>query len=325
MVMTVMIVVVAALLAAGVTQFGFVQITQMRVKNELNLFAVLESIGLYSREKFESLPKKEITLTSVDGLKLCGSAIEAHPDSKRWMIIVHGYTGSRAVSTQFIDMFTDEGFNILLIDQRRHGQSEGQYTTYGYYEKFDIDCWVKWIAAQYGKDVEIGLHGQSLGGGTVLEYLTIAAPQVKFVIADCPYSDLSDLMRHQMTTLNKVPHVPFFRWVNNRIRKKAGFSFDQVSPIRSVQNSRLPVLFIHGANDNYVPTRMSVEMYEAKPEPKRLVLIEGAIHANAYHVGKEQYRQEVHSFIEEVMGEAEVQLEPHLCPVIQQEQPLNSI
>lgn len=306
MIIAAAIVLLIAVLAAGITQFGYLQITRMKVKSDLNLFTVLEDLGLYSRERYEALVKKEVVISSVDGLKLSGAAIEMHPGSKKWMIIVHGYTGSRAVSTQFIDLFTDEGYNVLLIDQRRHGKSEGHYTTYGYYEKFDIQTWVHWLREQHGDDIEIGLHGQSLGGGTVLEYLTMADPQVKLVIADCPYSDLSELMKHQLTNLNKVPSVPFLKWVNNRIRKKAGFSFEQVSPIRAVRESILPVMFIHGTQDSYVPTHMSVDMYEVKPGPKKLLLIEGSIHANAYHVGNEQYRQEVRAFLYEHMGRASV-------------------
>ena len=313
MYISVMIVLFLALLAAGITHFGYLQITQMKVKNDLSLFAVLEGLGLYSRDRYEALVKKEVVISSVDGLKLSGAAIELYPDSKRWIIIVHGYTGSRAVSTQFIDIFTDEGYNVLLIDQRRHGQSEGRYTTYGFYEKYDVQTWVNWLVEQHGKDTEIGLHGQSLGGGTVLEYLSIAAPQVKLVIADCPYSDLTDLMKHQITKLNKVPSVPFFRWVHNRIRKKAGFSFEQVSPIRSVRESHLPVMFIHGTNDTYVPTRMSQEMYDVKPGPKRLVLIDGAIHANAYHISPLKYRQEISSFLHDYMDKPEI--EPFVEPV----------
>lgn len=322
----VMILLFLALLAAGITHFGYLQITQMKVKNDLSLFAVLEGLGLYSRDRYEALVKKEVVISSVDGLKLSGAAIELYPDSKRWIIIVHGYTGSRAVSTQFIDIFTDEGYNVLLIDQRRHGQSEGRYTTYGFYEKYDVQTWVNWLVEQHGKDTEIGLHGQSLGGGTVLEYLSIAAPQVKLVIADCPYSDLTDLMKYQITKLNKVPSVPFFRWVHNRIRKKAGFSFEQVSPIRSVRESHLPVMFIHGTNDTYVPTRMSQEMYDVKPGPKRLVLIDGAIHANAYHIGPLKYRQEISSFLHDYMGKPEMKPLVDAAPIEYfQENPLETV
>ncbi|GAB6928700.1 alpha/beta hydrolase [Paenibacillus sp. JCM 10914] len=303
MYITMIILLAAVVMAVAITQVGYLQITRMPVKKDFKLFSVLEQAGLYSRERYESLPKQEIVIKSFDGLKLCGAAIESNSGSNQWMLLVHGYTGSRAISTQFIDMFTDKGYNVLLIDQRRHGQSEGRYTTYGYYEKHDVAAWVNWITQQYGSDVSIGLHGQSLGGGTVLEYLSIAKPQVKLVIADCPYSDLTELMRHQLSRLNKIPSVPFLSWVNARIRRKAGFSLHQVSPIRAVRGSSLPILFIHGTRDNYVPTRMSIDMFEAKPEPKRLLLIEGAIHANAYHIDPKHYKQGVHDFLLEYMGE----------------------
>ena len=312
MYITLVVLIVVALIAAAITEIGYLQITRMKVKNDLKLFTVLEQAGLYTREKYDSLSKQEVNITSFDGLKLCGAAIEANPGSKHWMLIVHGYTGSRAVSAQFIDMFTEEGYNVLLIDQRRHGLSEGRYTTYGYYEKYDVQAWIRWLTSQYGKDIAVGLHGQSLGGGTVLEYLSIAAPQVKLVIADCPYSDLTDLIRHQLSSLNKIPARPFLSWVDARIRRKAGFSLNQVSPIRAVRESTLPVMFIHGSKDNYVPTRMSLEMYEAKPEPKKLLLIEGAIHANAYHIDPNGYREGVQSFLREYMGKLQASPEPRL-------------
>lgn len=305
MYITISILLLIVILAVGITQLGYLQITRMRVKNDTSLFSILENAGLYSKERYDALQKKEVVITSFDGLKLCGDAVERYPGNKHWMIIVHGYTGSRAFSTQFMDMFIEEGYNVLLIDQRRHGRSEGRYTTYGYYEKYDVQAWVHWIIKEYGSDVSIGLHGQSLGGGTVLEYLAIADPQVKLVIADCPYSDLTDLLRHQLTTLNKIPSVPFLAWVASRIRRKAGFRVEQVSPIRAVRESHLPVLFIHGAEDNYVPTRMSVEMYEQKPGPKKLLVVDGAIHANAYHVDPARYRTEVRSFARGYMGKPE--------------------
>lgn len=302
MYITISILLVIVILAAAITQLGYLQITRMRVRNDHLLFSILEKAGLYSRERYEALEKQEVVITSFDGLRLCGDAVERHPGSKRWVIVVHGYTGSRAFSTQFIDMFVEEGCNVLLIDQRRHGRSEGRFTTYGYYEKYDVQAWVRWLTREYGADISIGLHGQSLGGGSVLEYLAIADPQVKFVVADCPYSDLTELLRHQLTTLNKIPSIPFLSWVASRIRRKAGFSVEQVSPIRAVRDSRIPVLFIHGTDDNYVPTRMSMEMYEQKPEPKRLLLINGAIHANAYHVDPALYRSEVQSFTRTYIG-----------------------
>lgn len=286
----------------GLPRFAVRQITQMRLQTNESIYEYLERTGVFTRDQFERLPKRQVQVRSRDGLKLNGYVLELFPGRQRWMIIVHGYTVSLLASTQYIDVFRKAGFNILLVDQRRHGGSEGDYTTYGYQEKYDVQAWVNWILEHYGEKSVIGLHGQSLGGGTVLEYLTIAHPNVRFVIADCPYSDLTELIRHQISKLNKLPAKPLLPLVDKLLHRKAGFRLHQVSPIKAVENSTLPVLFIHGTEDNYVPTYMSREMYQVKPEPKELLLVEGAVHANAYGINPKRYTEVVHAFIEKALG-----------------------
>lgn len=307
MVFSVIIIVLILLLliAFGIIHFTFRQITQMRLQTTKAVFDYLEGTGVYTKERFESLDKCEVHVTSRDGLKLSGYVLEYHPKSPRWVIIVHGYTVSLFVSTQYIDMFQEKDFNILLIDQRRHGMSEGKYTTYGFKEKYDVDVWVKWILEHYGDHCVIGLHGQSFGGGTVLEYLSIANPHVKFVVADCPYSDLTELIRYQLTVLNKIPKIPAFPLlsiVDRYMQRKAGFRLGQVSPLKAVEHSRLPVFFIHGTEDRYVPTHMSQDLYNHKPDPKRLQLVKDAVHGNAFGVDPQQYTHEVHTFIDEALN-----------------------
>lgn len=298
----VIIVLVVVLAVSLLTRFAFRQITQMKLQTYENIFDYLEKTGIYSRDRFEMLDKKEVKVTSQDGLSLSGYVLDTHPDSRQWVIIVHGYTVSLHVSAQYVDLFQEEGFNVLLVDQRRHGNSEGVYTTYGYHEKYDLQAWVAWLLNNYGSDLTIGLHGQSFGGGTVLEYLAIAHPNVKFVIADCPYSDLTELMRHQLRVLNKIPAFPLLSLVDRRLERKAGFRLKQVSPLKAVEQSTLPVMFVHGTEDNYVPTHMSKDLYEHKPEPKKLLLIDGAEHADAYSVDPKRYSEEVHSFIREALA-----------------------
>ncbi|USB33807.1 alpha/beta hydrolase [Paenibacillus sp. YPG26] len=300
---TVVIIVVLIILLtlSGLTRYGFRQITQMRPQTYEGRFKFMEKTGVFSREKFEALIKKEVSVTSRDGLLLRGHVLESHPGSPRWAIIVHGYTGALEVSSQFAGMFEDKEFNVLLVDQRRHGRSQGRYTTYGFQEKYDIEVWVGWVREHYGEDVLIGLHGQSMGGGTVLEYLSIAHPNVQFVIADCPYSDLTELIRYQLTVLNKLPAFPLMSLIDKRLERKAGFRLDQVSPIRAVRQSLLPVLFIHGSADTYVPTRMSRDMYDAKSGIRDLLIIDGAKHAKAYGVDPEGYTRKVHAFIDGVL------------------------
>lgn len=309
------------LLIEGVVSFAFKQMIRMKVRSEDYLFSLLEKSGVYHRSEFKKLPKEDVWIKSRDGLKLHGVMIEKNPSSKRWMIIVHGYTASHFISTQYIQMFQDSGFNLLLVDQRRHGMSEGVYTTFGYKEKYDIDEWVQFITERAGKDCIIGLHGQSFGGGTVLEYGAIAASNVKFIIADCPYSDLTELMRYQIRRVRLYPVSCFYYLVNRRVLKKAGFRLEQVSPMKAVQLSDLPTLFIHGTEDRFVPTKMSVDLFKAKKGLKRLILIEGAVHANAYMINPELYRTETLRFIDEVLETEAIPIysspAPRLSPVEQ--------
>lgn len=304
MLFTLMISVLLILLIVyGVTRYAFHQITQMKLQTSDGIFNNLERAGVFSRERFNNLKKREVRINSRDGLQLSGYVLESHPESNRWVIIVHGYTVSLHVSTQYIEMFEQQGFNVLLIDQRRHGNSQGKYTTYGYMEKYDIDSWVHWVMEHYGEDIAIGLHGQSFGGGTVLEYLSIAHSSVKFVIADCPYSDLTQLLRYQIKELKKIPASSLILpLVNIQLKRRAGFRMQQVSPLRSVRSSPMPLLLIHGTLDDYVPTHMCKALFEHKQGPKKLLLVEGAVHANAYAVDPKRYTEEVHKLIQETLG-----------------------
>ena len=292
-------------MVSGIIAFAFQQLTHMKLQSTHNLFQYLEKSGVYSRERFSRLKKQEVDILSDDGLRLCGYVIETDPSSKHWAIIVHGYTVSMLISTQYIDLFQSEGFNILLIDQRRHGNSQGKYTTYGYYEKYDVAAWVRWLLHNYGTDCSIGLHGQSLGGATVLEYLSIAHSNIKFVIADCPFSDLTQLLHHQARTIYKLPAYPLLPIINKILKRKAGFTMEQVSPLQAVEHCHLPVLFIHGTKDNYVPTYMSEQLYKRKAGPRSLLLVDGAIHGNAYAVAPKEYSEAVRILIHQALKEEE--------------------
>ncbi|MBJ9993086.1 alpha/beta hydrolase [Paenibacillus sp. S28] len=308
---TAVIVVFTAVLAAmGITRFAFYQMTQMKALTYEQTFQAMEQVGLFKQDYFESLPKEEVQITSYDGLKLNGMLIPHPSGSNRFVILVHGYTASLPASIPFMDIFREDGFNTLLIDLRRHGKSEGKYTTYGFHEKHDIDSWIRWIRATYGSDSVVGLHGMSLGGGTVLEYLSLPHTDAAFVIADCPYSDLTRLMHHQMQALNRIPAAVFLPLVDRRLFRKAGFTLNQVSPVRSARYSPVPVMFIHGTRDRYIPTEMSEELFAAKEGMKRLLLVEGASHGNALGINPELYKKAVQEFVRDVMEGAVPAMQP---------------
>jgi uncharacterized protein len=295
-----MIILLIVLLAVHIScniAFSYATLGKRRSLEEC--FSIIEKDGLYSRTEFEKLSKEEAEVKTSEGLILRGMYIEKFKDNKRVIIIVHGYNLAYPKSLCFVEMFFKENFNVLIVDQRGHGRSEGTYATYGYYEKYDLDLWVNWVVKRVGEEAVIGLHGQSMGGATALEYASINK-YVKFIIADCPYSDAWQLIKHQFTKINHVPMFPFAFLTDFKIRRKAKFSFRDVSPINSIKDKEIPVMFIHGSEDNFVPTYMSKDMYSAKSGYKKLVIVEGASHADAYSTNKELYEKEVKKFLMEL-------------------------
>ncbi|WP_278319541.1 alpha/beta hydrolase [Clostridium tepidiprofundi] len=214
-------------------------------------------------------------------------------------MIVHGITVGIPTSIKYMRMFLDRGWNVLMYNQRRHGASEGKYSTYGYYEKYDLDLWVNWVVNRNGEDGIIGLHGESMGAATVLQYADINK-YVDFIIADCAYSDMNELMKFRIKEDIKLPAFPMLKFVELKSKRRARFSFKDVSPINSIKYNEIPVLFIHGKNDKFVPTYMSEKMYEVKKGMKRIYLADGAAHACSIEVDKQKYEEVVFEFINEV-------------------------
>mgnify|MGYP000845316418 FL=1 len=295
--------IVIGLLVLGVvlyllSLYTFNAMTRNEKYPEVTNYTIVTSKGVFTN--LDQLNKEEVSIVSHDNLVLSGSYLPNSEPSKKTIVLVHGYRVYSSYMLQYVGTFLDKGWNVLLMDQRSHGKSEGKFASYGYHEKQDLDRWVNWLIEKHGKDATIGLLGVSMGGGTVLEYLAINK-YVKFVIADCPYSDLKELMHYQLWQLNHVPPFPVLNILDLMLKKRIKFKLADVSPLEAVKDSELPVMFVHGSNDNYVPTYMSKKMYDAKKGTKKLLIIDGAVHANAYGVNQELYEKEMWLFIEEAI------------------------
>lgn len=267
----------------------------------LNNLASRNAINL---DFFNSLDKEEITITSTDGLKLNGILIKNTKKTNKYIILVHGIGIGYVGSLKYLESFYDRDFNILIISQRRHGKSEGKYSTYGYFEKYDLDCWVEYLINRFGESIYLGLHGESMGAGTVLQYPELNK-HVKFIIADCGYSDMITLIKSQIRH-DFSKYLRLFLYIVlklSRIRAifKAKFDFRKVSPIKVVEETELPILFIHGKEDYFVPWNMSVDMFEKKLHGYRqLLLVDNAEHANSIETNKTLYEESIDTFFNEI-------------------------
>lgn len=280
--------------------YAFKNIILGTKKTKEDAFDILTKRGVYDVKRFDNIDFEELEVISEEGYKLKGYYIDKKTNSKKVVIIVHGYTANHYIATQFSDMFLEEDFNVLLIDVRAHGESEGKYATYGFYEKKDLDLWVELMRDRLGKDAVIGLHGQSMGAATVLMYGG-SYDKANFIIADCPYSTGRGVVKYQFKEVAKVPFFPLYQFTNLKIRFLCKFSMDDISPRDKIKYKKVPVLFIHGTGDKLIPYTMSEEMFKCKVgDHNKLLLIDGADHVCAYAENKEKYISTVKEFLNEV-------------------------
>ncbi|MDM0923930.1 alpha/beta hydrolase [Clostridium perfringens] len=263
--------------------------------------------NLFDEALYNSASKEDITLKSFDGLNLTSTLIMNENPTNKFIVLVHGVSICYVGSLKYFDIFYKNGFNVLIVNQRRHGKSEGKYSTYGFYEKYDVNMWIEYLKSRFGNDIILGLHGESMGAGTVMETIPLN-DSIKFVIEDCGYSNFHELIGFQITHAYKNRLVrkilsPSLIFANFFMKTKAKFSMKKIVPIDIVSSTSLPMMFIHGKEDYFVPWYMAVDLYKAKTKGyKELYLVEGAKHAEALEVNKILYEKKIMTFIEKALS-----------------------
>lgn len=227
---------------------------------------------------------EHVTLTSFDGLKLSALYVPAEGEAPRGVcILFHGYRSLATIDFVLeVEFLHDLGYRLLVPYQRSHGESQGRYITFGAKERFDCRDWAKYAAARFpGED--IFLMGISMGAATVLLSLDTGLPkEVRGVVADCGFTSPWEIARHVARRNFHLPAFPLLYLLDLACRGIAGFSLKGADTRKALGGSRLPVLFLHGAADDFVPVSMTEENYRACRGEKTLYLVPGAGHAQSY-------------------------------------------
>lgn len=244
---------------------------------------------------------ERVTIQSGDGLQLVGTYLAAGKRQHKWVILVHGYHSSKELMLAAMgERYQQQGYHVLAVDQRAHGESEGKFIGMGWLERRDLLRWVQWVTEQDQK-ARIALHGISMGGATVMMAAgeSDLSEHVKVVVEDCGYTSAEDIFAYQLHSRFHMPAsvVLFFCAPIAQIR--TGVNIQQASALKQIEQCHLPILFIHGTEDAFVPVNMVYPLYEAAGGEKQLLLVEGGAHALSRQADPDLYYQTVFQFLQE--------------------------
>ena len=278
----------------------------LRVERQLTGSCVDENLLARVRQAGEQLiakPRETVTVESHDGISLTGHWMCA-PQPQRIIIAMHGWRSSWDNDFGMIsDFLQDNHCNVLYAEQRGQGNSGGEYMGFGLMERHDCLDWVNWVREHNPQKLPIYLCGISMGASTVLMAGGLELPaDVKGIIADCGFTSPVAIWKH---VAKKHLHLSYQMCggpAGKLAKKKIAMAVDTVSCPDALRQCRVPVLFIHGTDDRFVPVEMSYENYLACAAPKRLFIVPGAEHGMSYLVDPQGYTSAVKAFWAEFDG-----------------------
>jgi len=242
------------------------------------------------------LPQEDVIVKTPDGIDLSCWLIRQPKKARGTIIYLHGVADCKIGGVALARFFFSRGYHVFLYDSRRHGESGGNFCTYGFFEKHDVSTVIDYL--QQRTDLtpgKIGLFGTSMGAAVAIQAAAIDV-RIAAVAAEASFTTLRSVTVDYQRRLIRLPWHFLRNVALARSQKVAGFKARQVSPLDDVAKIRCPILFIHGAQDTFIEARHSRELFDAAHPPKDLFIIEGANHNDVWDVGAKRYEQSLSSF-----------------------------
>lgn len=260
----------------------------------LDVFLEGDWIDWTGQQEFET-----VEMTSFDGLKLQGYYLQAKEPSNKTVIFAHGYLGHAFDMGLFGEYYYENlGYNIFMPDLRGHGNSEGDYIGFGWHDRLDLIGWMN-LLIEKNPDTEIVMHGLSMGAATVVMASGEELPaNVKAIIADSPYTSVYDLFAYQMERMFHLPDKPILPSTSLVTVLKAGYSLTEASALDQVKKASVPILYISGEEDTFVPTDMAKRLDENTKSESEIITFPSANHGESIVLHRDEYLQAITRFIE---------------------------
>lgn len=244
----------------------------------------------------------EVNLFSIDNIRLYGRKM-LQDKGHKWSIVVHGYRSDGDSMSEYAMEYYKNGYNVVIPDLRCHRNSGGKYLGMGWLDKDDIKLWIKHII-NIDREAEIVLHGVSMGAATVMMLSGDELPDnVKVIVEDCGYTSVHNIFKSECKARFRITHYPAL-WLGSLICKiHVGYGWKEASALKQVANNYdIPMLFIHGDKDGFVPFSMLDELYESANCIKEKFVVTDAGHAKSMKTAGEAYWKKVFGFVNEYLS-----------------------
>lgn len=269
-------------------------------ENEAEDYSVLSDEG---RKWMEDYGYKKYNMLNADGNWLTAYHLAPKKKSDVYIFGSHGYrSDGKGEWCFYARHYVEElGYNFFFVDHQGAGHSTGKYVGFGSFESRDCLQWLGFMNEKFGKDIKIILHGISMGSATVMLMTgSSKLPEnVKFTVADCGYTSALDEFTYKLESLG-VPKKPIIPYLSKKNLKRAGYDFGKdTNALEAVKYAKVPMLFIHGDKDKFVPTYMVHQLYDNCGAPyKDKLIVPGADHAESHQVDPAAYESKIDEFIE---------------------------
>ena len=241
-------------------------------------------------KSIRAMPHEDIEILSRDGLRLRAKYFEYEKDAPIELLF-HGYKGNAERDLcGGVERCFRLGRSVMIINQRASGNSDGHVITFGIKESEDCIEWVKYAVSRFGKDRKIVIGGISMGAATVMMATRFPLPEnVVCVLADCGYTSPKEIIKKVVRDM-KLPDKLVYPFIRLGALIYGHFNLEETSAIECMKQCQVPVVFVHGDDDAFVPYEMSKELYEAcTSEKKTFITIAGAGHGLAFPVDRDGY------------------------------------
>lgn len=243
-------------------------------------------------ELLRAMPQERVCIRSDRGEELRGFYIPCgEKPSGKIAFVIHGYRSEHAEAAgMYVNYYHSRGVDLFCCDHTASGESGGHLIGYSCFESEDCLKWLDYLTGRFGRDVQIILHGFSMGGATVMKMSDRVPENVKFIVSDCGFLSGEDLLRARLGLL----YHPL-RLINRAV---AGYDLRDADVRGSLAKARAPILFVHGREDRTVPFDICPRLYEICPSEKDFLYVDEARHVESMHMAPAEYEAKLDSFIE---------------------------